>query len=326
MRKLTFLLFILSIFLMPAVVWAQSSKQDSIWNPFIFFTGNWQGEGKAGGAAGKYERTYQFIFNKKFIEVKNKSTYPPTAQKTDAEVHEDLGYISYDKKRKTYVLRQFHIEGFVNQYLLDTISPDGKEIIFITESIENIPSGWRAKETYRLLNENEFTETFELAAPGKEFEVYSTVNMKRIQVPETVSDTTPRVTGIGGVFIVSDNPKETNQWYQTNMGFDIDKYGAVFEYRNANKPDEVNYTSWAVFRRNNPYLEPSKKDFMINYRVHNLEGMIRNMKKNGVTVLDTIETYDYGKFVHIMDADSNKIELWEPVDSVLSKIPRKTMK
>ena len=151
-------------------------------------------------------------------------------------------------------------------------------------------------------------------------------NSKMDTILAPVADTTPRVTGIGGVFIVSDNPKETNLWYQTNMGFDIDKYGAVFEFRNANRPEEVNYTSWAVFRRNNPYLEPSKKDFMINYRVNNLEGMIREMKKNGVTILDTIESYDYGKFVHVMDADSNKIELWEPVDSELSKIPRKTMK
>lgn len=146
------------------------------------------------------------------------------------------------------------------------------------------------------------------------------------QVEVTSNDTTPRVTGIGGVFIVSDNPKETNEWYRTNMGFEIDRYGSVFEFRNANNPDQVNYLSWAVFRRGNSYLEPSKKEFMINYRVNNLEGLIRNMKKNDVTVLDTIETYDYGKFVHIMDTDGNKIELWEPVDSVLSSIPRKTMK
>lgn len=143
---------------------------------------------------------------------------------------------------------------------------------------------------------------------------------------ETVNDTTPRVTGIGGVFIVSDNPKATNLWYRDNLGFYIDQYGSVFEVRNANRPEEINYTSWAVFRRNNKYLAPSTKEFMINYRVQNIEGLIRNLRKNGVTVLDTIATYDYGKFVHIMDPDGNKIELWEPVDSVLRKIDRKTMK
>ncbi|HLO92313.1 MAG TPA: VOC family protein [Lentimicrobium sp.] len=146
------------------------------------------------------------------------------------------------------------------------------------------------------------------------------------QVTHPVNDTTPRITGIGGVFIVSDNPKETYKWYQQNMGFEVDRYGSVFEFRDANNPEQVNYLSWAVFGRNNSYLSPSKKEFMINYRVQNLEGLIRNMRNNGVTVLDTLETYDYGKFIHIMDPDGNKIELWEPVDSVLSTIPRKTMK
>ncbi|MGE5382221.1 MAG: VOC family protein [Omnitrophica WOR_2 bacterium] len=146
------------------------------------------------------------------------------------------------------------------------------------------------------------------------------------QIIESVNDTTPRVTGIGGVFIVSDNPKETYKWYQQNMGFEIDRYGSVFEFRNANKPEEVNYLSWAVFGKNNTYLDPSKKEYMINYRVQNLQGLIRNMKKNGVTILDTIETYDYGKFVHIMGPDGNKIELWEPIDSALRQISRKTIK
>lgn len=146
------------------------------------------------------------------------------------------------------------------------------------------------------------------------------------QIVKQVNDTTPRVTGIGGVFIVSENPKETYKWYQQNMGFEVDQYGSVFEFRNANNPDEVNYLSWGVFKQNSQYLSPSKKEFMINYRVQNIDGLIREMRKNGVTVLDTIETYDYGKFVHIMDPDGNKIELWEPVDSVLKEIPRKTMK
>ena len=81
--------------------------------------------------------------------------------------------------RKQFVLRQFHVEGFVNQFKAETISEDGKLIVFISESLENIPAGYRAKETYRILNENEFTEIFEIAEPGKEFTVYSENRFKR---------------------------------------------------------------------------------------------------------------------------------------------------
>ena len=65
---------------------------------------------------------------------------------------------------------------------------------------------------------------------------------------------------------------------------------------------------------------------MINYRVQNIEGLVRKLKQNGATILDSIETYDYGKFVHIMDNDGNKIELWEPVDSVFTDMGGDTTK
>ena len=168
MKKLTLL-----ILLIPFYSFGQVSKQDSIWIPFSFIIGDWKGTGEGGPGKGDYERSYHFIFNKKFIEVKNKSTYSSSDKNPKGEVHQDIGYISYDKTRKTFVLRQFHIEGFINQYTLDSISTDKKTIVFTSESIENISEGWRARETYKLINENEFTETFELAAPQGNFEVYT---------------------------------------------------------------------------------------------------------------------------------------------------------
>ncbi len=173
------LLITIATFL-PEISSAQSTKKDSIWQPLKVFVGEWKGKGGGEPGEGNYERTYKFIFNKQYIEVKNKSVYPPTDKKPQGEVHEDIGYISFDKSRHTFVLRQFHLEGFVNQYQLDSISADGKMIVFISESIENIPAGWRAKETYRILDDNQIQETFELAEPNKEFEVYSKVTLKRM--------------------------------------------------------------------------------------------------------------------------------------------------
>jgi spore cortex formation protein SpoVR/YcgB (stage V sporulation) len=153
--------------------------QDNPWHLFEFLVGAWKGTGGGEPGIGEYERTYQFIFNYKFLEVKNKSTYPPTEQSPQGEVHQDIGYISYDKARRTFVMRQFHVEGFVNQYILESISEDERVFVFTSEAIENIPTGWRARETYQVASDKEFTETFELAAPGKEFEVYTRITLRK---------------------------------------------------------------------------------------------------------------------------------------------------
>lgn len=175
MKKLLFIMFFV-----PVIGLAQTSKRDSLWLPMNYFVGKWQGEGKGEPGAGKYERTYQWIMNKRYIQVNNRSTYPPAAvNKNKGEVHEDIGYISYDGGKKSFMLRQFHTEGFVNQYKLDHISADKKTIVFVSEAIENIPAGYRARETYIIHDEHHFTETFEIAEPGKAFELYTETHLKR---------------------------------------------------------------------------------------------------------------------------------------------------
>jgi predicted enzyme related to lactoylglutathione lyase len=141
------------------------------------------------------------------------------------------------------------------------------------------------------------------------------------ETTKTVStnDTTPKVTGIGGIFFFSDNPKETREWYHKNLGLETNDYGSTFESRNVNRPDEINTLQWSLFKKGSEYFAPSKKEFMINYRVQNIEGLVNKLKESGVTIVDKIETYEYGKFVHIMDPEGNKIELWEPVDSIGSQ-------
>ena len=126
-------------------------------------------------------------------------------------------------------------------------------------------------------------------------------------------DTTPKVTGIGGIFFFSDNQQETKEWYAKNLGLEINEWGSCsFESRNVNKPDEINSLQWSPFKKGSDYFAPSKKEFMINYRVQNIEELVNKLKENGVTIVDEIEPSEFGKFVHIMDAEGNKIELWEP--------------
>jgi predicted enzyme related to lactoylglutathione lyase len=139
----------------------------------------------------------------------------------------------------------------------------------------------------------------------------------------SVNNATPKVTGIGGIFFFSDKPADTREWYAKNLGFDVNEWGATFESRNANKPEEINYLQWSPFKSGSEYFAPSKKEFMINYRVQNIEGLVKNLRDNGVTILDDIETVEYGKFVHIMDSEGNKIELWEPIDAVFTDMEEK---
>ena len=132
-----------------------------------------------------------------------------------------------------------------------------------------------------------------------------------------MSNTKGKVTGIGGVFFKCNDPKEIKKWYRDNLGLNTDEYGAMFKSRDANNPDRETYLQWSPFPDDTKYFKPSEKDFMINYRVENIESLIEQLKSAGVKILDDLETYDYGKFIHILDLEGNKIELWEPIDNVL---------
>jgi predicted enzyme related to lactoylglutathione lyase len=128
-----------------------------------------------------------------------------------------------------------------------------------------------------------------------------------------------KVTGVGGVFFKCQDPEKVKDWYRDNLGFNTDQYGALFEFRDTDNPEQKNYLQWSPFKDETTYFEPSKKEFMINFRVADIEALVIQLRKDGVQIIDEIETYDYGKFVHIMDLEGNKIELWEPVDEVFTK-------
>ena len=146
-----------------------------------FMAGTWKGENAGQPGRGTSERTYAFELDGAALAVRNVAVYPPQPKNEKGETHRDAGYFTYDKTRKLLVFRQFHSEGFVNQYLQDPGAGGPDTIVFVTEAIENIPPGWRAKETYRKTGPDTMTETFELAAPGKAFEVYSKCALKRVK-------------------------------------------------------------------------------------------------------------------------------------------------
>jgi predicted enzyme related to lactoylglutathione lyase len=125
-----------------------------------------------------------------------------------------------------------------------------------------------------------------------------------------------RVTGIGAIFFKCKDTKLMREWYKTHLGIQTNQYGAVFEWRQGPDSSQKGFTQWSPFKGTTKYFAPSTKDFMINYRVDNLEALVTQLKKEkeNVTITDSIETVKYGRFVHILDMEQNKIALWQPND------------
>jgi hypothetical protein len=149
--------------------------------PIAFMIGRWQGTSQGQPGNGTLEREYVRILNSRFIQERSRSVYPAQDRNPKGETHEHVSIFSFDKSRGRIVFRQFHTEGFVNQYIATTPALVDGTIVFTSEAIENIPAGWRARETYVRLGPDELEELFELAEPGKDFEPYSRAKLTRVR-------------------------------------------------------------------------------------------------------------------------------------------------
>jgi len=128
-----------------------------------------------------------------------------------------------------------------------------------------------------------------------------------------------KVTGIGGIFFKTKDPKKISNWYGEKLGLVINPYGSVFEFRQGAAPDKKGYTIWSPFKDDTDYFAPSEEPYMVNYRVADLKALIEDLRNKGVKIVGEIEEFEYGKFAHILDPEGRKIELWEPVDEVFTK-------
>nr|WP_294944367.1 VOC family protein [uncultured Mucilaginibacter sp.] len=129
-----------------------------------------------------------------------------------------------------------------------------------------------------------------------------------------------KATGIGGIFFKCKDPQKMRDWYSKNLGLITDKYGTSFAWHQGADSTKRGYTQWSVFSEKTKYFAPSAKEFMINYRVEDLDALLKQLQADSVTITDKVEAASYGKFVHIMDPEGNKIELWEPNDAEYHKI------
>jgi len=175
MRKKLFLIAVL----LPALVMSQADKKKDIWEPFKFFVGEWEGKGEGKSGISMVEKNFQFIMNGKYLHLRTRAVFEPQEKNPEGEVHEDWGFFSYDRSRKKFVFRQFHVEGFINQYVLESISDEGKTLVFDSEQFENVPPGWKARITYKIVAADTLEESFDLATTGKDLQCYIRNVLKR---------------------------------------------------------------------------------------------------------------------------------------------------
>ncbi len=129
-----------------------------------------------------------------------------------------------------------------------------------------------------------------------------------------------RVTAIGGIFFKCKDPEAQQHWYAQHLGIAMDKYGTSFEWRHSDDATKKGYSVWSPFEKETDYFGDASQQYMINYRVENLEALVEQLRNEGVTIVDAIEQYEYGKFVHILDGEGNRVELWEANDEVYAQM------
>lgn len=297
-------------------------SQDALFARFQPLLGSWQGNGSGyGGSSSTIDASFRP--SESFIKVIHHAVFKGEDGES-APYHHDEGFISFDKNREQFVYRQFNSEGYINQYVLDKEESDDSTWVFIAESFENFDS--EAKAVFRLVlgDNSELQTRFDLSLPGQKTMCIGKNTMHRKEEP--AQTTRPRVSGIGGIFFFSKQPQQLKAWYAENLGLAVNDYGSSFEFRNAHRPDEINYLQWSPFHQSSDYFQPSEKHFMINYRVEHLDELLASLKAKGISILGEVQTYPYGKFAHLMDPEGNKIELWEAIDSVFTEMGGPTSK
>lgn len=202
----------------------------------------------------------------------------------------------------------------IGKQLLDLCIAKAKEFNYDSIYLESLNQMKDAKKLYDKSGFKEVSQPMGATGHGG-CDVWMVLNLNRQK---------KKVMGIGGIFFKCKDPEAMKSWYNKNLGLITNEYGSLFEFRSSTEPEKKEYLQWSPFPEATKYFEPSKKQFMINYRVEKLAELVEELKFQGVNVLDDIEGFEYGKFVHIMDPEGNKIELWEPVDEVFTESNDKT--
>ena len=177
-------MMIILVLVLPRLLWAQAEEKEDIWQPLRPLIGEWKGKGSGASGASEIEARYEFALGDRYIEAWHRSVFEPTERKPEGAIHEDTGFISYDSGREAFILRQFHVEGFVNTYVLDSLSADGNTLVFVTEAVENAPPGTRVRWEIVFRGEDELATSFHVAWSEGDYQCFSQDVLSRQQPGE----------------------------------------------------------------------------------------------------------------------------------------------
>jgi predicted enzyme related to lactoylglutathione lyase len=121
-----------------------------------------------------------------------------------------------------------------------------------------------------------------------------------------------RVTGVGGVFLKSSDPKRLMAWYVEHLGFPASEWGVSFEWKDE-VPAGTGTTAWATFPAASKHFGDGPQTSMINYRVDDMDALLAKLEAAGVWIDPKRDDAEYGRFAWIQDCDGNRVELWQPL-------------
>ncbi len=260
--------------------------------------GSWEGKGTLMGAEADFKLNWDKILNDEFLQL----TFTSRRLINDEEIlfHATA---TYHPDSENWHGTWFDSRGISFQ-VNGTVDENALSVEWGSPDIE------QGRTVYELTAENEMTVTDYVKQNGSLSKfgeaVYHKVGMNREE---------PAVIGIGGIFFKSKNAQQTREWYHKYLGVASNENGGSFVWRKFDSPDDFGFTVWHAFQEDNDYFNLSNREFMINYRVNNLDELIKKLEDDGVEFVGEVEEYPFGKFTWILDPDGQKIELWEPADA-----------
>lgn len=163
------------IILITALLIAVTIQAQTGLSRFEMLAGKWEGNGEGfGNAKSKITAEYAWLMNKQYMEIKHRSVFEPTQQNQEGEIHEDIGIISFDKAENAVVFRQYHTEGYMNEYILNDSLSTSDVLVFETREIENFVPGGKARFTIKILSDHELETVFDVGFPGREMACFGT--------------------------------------------------------------------------------------------------------------------------------------------------------
>ena len=282
---------------------SNASGQSAFFEKLI---GSWEGRGQLLGNRASFQMAWEMVLDGQFarLDFKNESFQPDSSSMVFKAI--GLYNISSDSITGTW-----SDSRGVTLNLSGSIDGNTLRIDWHKEGFEE------GYTLYRLTGQHQM-EVKDFVKRNGAMVQFGQALYRRVS-PTQVRDQ-PGIVGIGGIFFTAKAPEQLRKWYREMLGIINGPQGGSFVWRKFDDPQQFGFTTWHAYEENSSYFEGTDRPFMINYRVNRLDDFLKILKKKGVQTTGPVETFPFGRFVKLMDPEGNKIELWEPNESLFLRM------